>query len=240
MESERSLDPVDANGKVRFHNNLSATLESNFDLAEAKARTTGTREDKVGQQAHNEQLFRMRTKKVLVASERRTVESDANIRLVAKTLDGVLQHNNFMSEKARGQAKSNVIFATLLHEQKNSIKTLSDSVARLGRDYRSLNDRVDQSHTTLDGKITDVHNEVNNINDNINSMKSESAATAAAALQMDKLMAFMMHDKTLSAAAPAVPVSTPAQLQSQSDSVSIIGVTSGTIDGSRPRSNFSH
>jgi hypothetical protein len=104
-----------------------------------------------------------------------------------------------------------------LSEKKNLIKTLSDYVARLGRDYRNLNDKVDQSHTTLDNKITGVHNEVNNINNNINSMKSQSAAAAAATLQMDKMMAFMMRDRTSSAAtpAPAVHVSIPAKPQPQ-------------------------
>jgi phage shock protein A len=131
--------------------------------------------------------------------------------LVAKSLDGMLQHNTFMSKKAKDQANANVVFATLLSKQKNLNKTLSDSVACLGRDYPNLNDKVDQSHTTLDYKITGVHNKVNNINDNINSMKSQSA-TAAATLQMDKMMAFMMHDKTSAAAtpAPAAPVSIPA------------------------------
>jgi hypothetical protein len=165
----------------------------------------------------------MRTKKALVAFVTRTAEGDASTSLIAKTLDGVLLHNNFMSETARGQAQSNVTFATLLHEQKNLIKALADFVARLGRDYRSLNDKVDQGHNLLDGKITDVHNQVGNINDNINSMKSDNATAnatadanaAATKLQMDKMMDFMMRDTTSAAAAPAVPVSTPAQLQPQ-------------------------
>jgi hypothetical protein len=54
-----------------------------------------------------------------------------------------------------------------------------------------------------------VHNEVGNINDNINSMKSKNATAnatadanaAAAKLQMDKLMAFMMRDTTSAAVA---------------------------------------
>jgi hypothetical protein len=176
--SRSLLNPVNG-GRLVFHQDLSATLESNFDSVEAEM--TGTHEDKAAERAHNEQLFRTRTKKALVASVKRTVEGDANMRLIAKTLDGVLQHNNFMSETARGHAKSNVTFAILLHEQKNLIKALSDSVAHLGRDYRSLNDKVDQSHKMLAGKITDVHNEDGNINDNVNSIKSENATANATA-----------------------------------------------------------
>jgi hypothetical protein len=45
-----------------------------------------TRDDKAVQQAHNEQLFRMRTTKALVAHVKQTAEGDANMRLIAKTL----------------------------------------------------------------------------------------------------------------------------------------------------------
>jgi hypothetical protein len=197
-----------------FSKDLSAMLNSNFDSVEVEVESGhGTHEDKAAQRAHNEQLFRTQTTKALVASVKHTAEGDANMRLIEKTLDGVLLHNNFMSLTARNQVQSNVTFATLLHDQENSIKALADSVARLGGDYQSLNDKVDQGHNLLDGKITDVHNQVDNLNNNIISMKNETATGAAAKLQMDKMMAYMMRDTTSAATAPAVPVSTPAPVQ---------------------------
>jgi hypothetical protein len=77
---------------------------------------------------------------------------------------------------------------------------------------------VSQGQITLDDKITDVRDEVNNINDNINSMERESARTADATdSKLNKMLVFMMRDTTSAAAAPAsaapaAPVSAPAPI----------------------------
>jgi hypothetical protein len=52
---------------------------------------------------------------------------------------------------------------------------------------------VDQGHNLLDGKITDVYNQIGNINDNINSMKNDNATANAAAAKQLKPQILPVH-----------------------------------------------
>jgi hypothetical protein len=155
-----------------------------------------------------------RTKKALKSSSKHIAEGDSNSRLLATTMDGMLVHSEFLSTKAKEQVQANVVLATFMADQRNKIKTLSDSVAHIEAKFLSgqqkLRDDLNQGQTKLYGEIDGVRTEVSNINDNINSMKRESAATTAATnSKLDRMMTFMMHDTTLAVAAPVAPAPIP-------------------------------
>jgi hypothetical protein len=124
--SSRLLNKLDKDGKNLFCKELAMVWDSAFDATLSEADATGTRDAHEAAKAYNDQLFRMRAKKALMATIQHTADCDSNMRLVAKTLDGVLTHTNFMSIKALEQAQANLVFATPLAEQKNLITSLAD------------------------------------------------------------------------------------------------------------------
>jgi hypothetical protein len=163
-------------GEPYFSKDLAATLNLDFDSVEVVSGHPNTRDGKATQRVHtqrvhNEQQFKTQATKALVAQVKQTAEGDANVRILANTLDRVLVHNNFMSQTAKTQAQSNVIFAELLHEQKNGMKTMADSVISLATGLVSriedLNGRMEQGQTLMDGRITEVHDQIDIINNNI-------------------------------------------------------------------------
>jgi hypothetical protein len=167
--ASRMLNKLNKDGKNQFDNDLSIVWDPTFDATFVEADATGTRDAHEAAKASNDQLFRTRTKLALKSNMQHIADSDSNTCLVAKTMDGILVYTNSMSTKVKEQAQANVVLATVMAEQKNSIKALSDSVALLRANQQKLRDDMSQGQTALNDKIIGVRNEMKKIGNELKS-----------------------------------------------------------------------
>jgi hypothetical protein len=123
-------NPLDKEENSRFDDNLRVTFDTSFDAAPDADAIGRSRKEGITARSSSEQLFKTRTK-ALQSTSWRVADNDANSRLLAGAMDGVLIHSEFLTTNAKEQVQANIILARSLADQRNQIKMLSQSVARV-------------------------------------------------------------------------------------------------------------
>jgi hypothetical protein len=124
---------------------------------------------------------------------------DANARLLAGAMDGILVHSKFLSTKAKEQVQTNIVFANSMAEQRNHIKVFTDNLAHVG-----------DVHGELKDDINGVQTEMQQIE---NSIKTEMRSGQNELKNM--LMSLMQNSTTVAASTPAAPATPAALAQTQ-------------------------